>query len=90
MMKTFKRSLSRVQATPTAHFMSKRDSFLREPGYVYPSVGLGGKEGDGDQATNESKDDEEVKEVKKVAKEVKDIQAMVKSFTSQPQELLSS
>ena len=53
-------------------------------------VGLGGKEGDGDQATNESKDDEEVKEVKKVAKEVKDIQAMVKSFTSQPQELLSS
>ena len=40
---------------------------------------------DGDQPT---KDDEKVKEVKKVAKEVKDIQAMVRNFTFQAQELL--
>ena len=37
----------------------------KEKGFEYPF--------DGDQATNESKDDEKVKEVKKVAKEVKDI-----------------
>jgi len=45
-------------------------------------------EDDGDQPTKEPKDDEKVKEVKKVAKEVKDIQAMVRNFTFQAQELL--
>jgi len=45
---------------------------------------------DGDQPTKEPKDDEKVKEVKKVAKEVKDIQAMVRNFTLQAQELLPS
>jgi len=39
-MKTSRRFLSRVQATPTVHFMSKRDSFLREPGYAYQNVAL--------------------------------------------------
>ena len=37
---TLRRFLSRVQATPTVHFMSKRDSFLREPGYAYLDVAL--------------------------------------------------
>ena len=43
---------------------------------------------DGDQATNESKDEEKDKEVKKVTKEVKDIQATVRNITSQDQEFL--
>ena len=34
---------------------------------------------DGDQATNESKDEEKVKEAKKVTKEVKEVQAMVRN-----------
>ena len=43
---------------------------------------------DGDQATLEPKEDEEVKGVQKVIREVKDIQAMVRSITFQAQELL--
>ena len=40
------------------------------------------REDDGDQATNESKDEEKVKETKKVAKEVKEVQAMLRNITS--------
>ena len=43
---------------------------------------------DGDQATNESKDEEKVKEAKKVTKEVKEVQAMVRNITTQDHELL--
>jgi len=43
---------------------------------------------DGDQATNESKDEEKVKEAKEVTKEVKEVQAMVRNITSQDHELL--
>ena len=47
-----------------------------------------GRPCDGDQPTLEPKEDEEVKGVQKVIREVKEIQTMVRSITSQAQELL--
>ena len=43
---------------------------------------------DGDQVTNEPKDEEETKEATKVTKEVKEVHAMVRNITNQDLDLL--